>query len=143
GREMLSALKARLDARVTALRKAWEEKISAAIEAGDLQQALEVSARPPEPAARVPAALAVTMATSAGEAMGPDTEPEGWLGMLDAVVASPVRRNVRPRGIPREADERLLAAARKAAGQVPELARLLGIPMPPPPGPRKPVRQAR
>ncbi|MHB1889310.1 MAG: hypothetical protein ACYCUF_00335 [Acidimicrobiales bacterium] len=143
GREMLSALKARLDARVTALRKAWEEKISAAIEAGDLQQALEVSARPPEPAARVPAALAVTMATSAGEAMGPDTEPEGWLGMLDAVVASPVRRNVRPRGIPRDADERLLAAARKAAGQVPELARLLGIPMPPPPGPRKPVRQAR
>ncbi len=34
---------------------------------------------------------------------------------------------------------RVLAAARKASGYVPELARLMGIPIPPPPGPRRPV----
>ena len=44
-----------------------------------------------------------------------------------------------PHGLPAGADEAVLAAARKASGYVPELARLMGIPIPPPPGPRRPV----
>ena len=47
-------------------------------------------------------------------------------------------RSSRP-ACPAGADEELLAAARKASGYVPELARLMGIPIPPPPGPRRPV----
>ena len=46
---------------------------------------------------------------------------------------------MKPPGLPTGADESLLAAARKASGYVPELARLMGIPIPPPPGPRRPV----
>ena len=59
--------------------------------------------------------------------------------MLEVVVDSPVRRTVKPHGLPAGADEHVLAAARKASGYVPELARLMGIPIPPPPGPRRPV----
>jgi hypothetical protein len=55
------------------------------------------------------------------------------------VVDSPVRRTVKPAGLPARADEALLVEARKASGYVPELARLMGIPIPPPPGPRRPV----
>ena len=36
------------------------------------------------------------------------------------------------------AGEELRSSARRAAGQVPELAKLLGLPIPPPPGPRRP-----
>ena len=51
--------------------------------------------------------------------------------MLEAVIECPVRRTVRPAGIPAvpEAQE----AARHAAGLVPELAKLLGLRIPPPP----------
>jgi len=58
-------------------------------------------------------------------------------------VDAPFRRTVKPAGIPTGADETLLAAARQASGYVPELARLLGIPIPPPPGPRRPVPTRR
>ena len=71
--------------------------------------------------------------------MAKDTAPADWQALLEVVVECPVRRNVKPAGLPDGADEALLAEARKAAGLVPELAKLLGIPIPPPPGPRRPV----
>jgi hypothetical protein len=71
--------------------------------------------------------------------MSSDATPEAWLALLEVVVECPVRRTVKPVGLPTGADETVLAEARKAAGHVPELARLLGIPIPPPPGPRRPV----
>ena len=60
-----------------------------------------------------------------------------WIDLLDAVTKSPVRRNVKPAGLPPNPAAELLTAARHAAGLVPELARLLGLPIPPPPGPRR------
>ena len=58
--------------------------------------------------------------------------------MLDAVVLSPVRRTVKPTGIP--ADEVARQAARHAAGSVPALAKLLGLQDPAPP-PRRLVTE--
>ncbi|HUO48105.1 MAG TPA: hypothetical protein VMU09_04650, partial [Acidimicrobiales bacterium] len=74
---------------------------------------------------------------AASEAMTPATKPGEWSELLDAVLDSPVRRTVKPSGLPAEPGEELLAKARRAAGLVPELARLLGLPIPPPPGPRR------
>ena len=54
--------------------------------------------------------------------------------LLDTVVASPVRRTVKPVGIPD--DEVAQQAARHASGSVPALAKLLGLRIPPPPPPR-------
>jgi hypothetical protein len=71
--------------------------------------------------------------------MSADSTPADWLAVLEVVVDSPVRRNVKPAGLPTGADEALLVAANKASGYVPELAKLLGLPIPPPPGPRRPV----
>lgn len=139
GRDLLSALRHSLDERVTALRQAWLGRITSALEGGKVAEALTVASRPPEPAARIPADLAVRLAAEASEAMSPETPEAEWLALLDAVVASPVRRNVKPRGLPQPPGEQLLLAARRAAGSVPELARLLGLPIPPPPGPRRPA----
>jgi hypothetical protein len=139
GRQLSTSLRATLDQRVTALRDRWVERITTALDQGRVAEALQASVRPPEPAARLSAELAVRLADAAGGAMAADTAPDQWLAVLEVVVDSPVRRNVKPSGIPTGAGEDLLAAARKASGYVPELARLLGIPIPPPPGPRRPV----
>jgi hypothetical protein len=139
GSEMATALRTSLDQRVTALRERWVERINTSLAEGRVIDAVRTSIRPPEPATRLSAELAVRLAESAGQAMAADTPPDQWLALLDAVVESPVRRTVKPAGLPTDADGSLLAAARKACGYVPQLARLMGIPIPPPPGPRRPV----
>jgi len=139
GAEMLASLKTSLTERVTALRERWVERITTSLDEGRVVDAVRASIRAPEPSARLSAELAVRLADAAGQAMSADATPEAWLALLEVVVECPVRRTVKPAGIPAGADETLLAEARKAAGHVPELARLLGIPIPPPPGPRRPV----
>jgi hypothetical protein len=131
GRATAKELQESLDQRTTALREEWLARITNALNDGRVQQAVEASIRPPEPGTRCPAELAVRLATAAGEAMTPDLAPEEWMRLLDAVVASPVRRTVKPAGIPD--DEVARQAARHAAGSVPALAKLLGLKIPPPP----------
>ena len=139
GAEMAATLKASLTERVTALRERWVERITTALDEGRVADAVRASIRAPEPTARLSAELAVRLSDAAGAAMSADTSPADWTALLEVVVECPVRRTVKPAGLPAGADEALLAEARKAAGLVPELARLLGIPIPPPPGPRRPV----
>jgi len=131
GRVLAKALQESLDQRTTALREEWLARMTNALNDGRVQQAVEASIRPPEPGTRCPAELAVRLAAAAGEAMTADLAPEDWMRLLDAVVASPVRRTVKPVGIPD--DEVAKQAARNAAGAVPALARLLGLRIPPPP----------
>ncbi len=136
---MAGALRTALTERITALRERWIGRIRAALDDRRVVDAVRVSIRPPEPAARLTAELAVRLAEAAGQAMSAETPPAEWQALLELVVESPVRRTVKPAGLPAQAGEELLAAARKASGYVPELARLMGIPIPPPPGPRRPV----
>jgi hypothetical protein len=140
GRELAATLRKSLDARVTALRESWLGRIGRALDEGRIVEALQVASRAPEPAMRLPAELAVKLSDAAGSAMRSELEDQEWLQILEAVVGSPVRRTVKPAGIPSTGTETVLNAARHAAGSVPQLARLLGLPIPPPPGPRRPPR---
>ncbi len=131
GRATAKALQESLDQRTAALREEWLARMTNALKDGRVQQAIEASIRPPEPGTRLPADLAVGLAAAAGEAMSADKAPEEWMQLLDVVVASAVRRTVKPSGIPD--DEVARQAARNAAGSVPALAKLLGLKIPPPP----------
>lgn len=137
-RALHSALREGLDTRVTTLRDTWQARINSALDEGRVADALRIASRPPEPAARIPAEMAVRLSGAAGAAMSPEVPAEQWLALLDVVVGSPIRRTVKPAGLPADADDDLLHTVRRHAGQVPELARLLGLPIPPPPGPRRP-----
>ncbi len=138
GRELSRVLHEMLNQRLTALRENWAGKIGKHLDAGDPRAALQAANRPPEPATRLEAELAVRLAQQTGEALTSTLDPKEWLALLSAVVDSPVRRNVKPVGIPDTAAVR--EAARNAAGLVPELAKLLGLRIPPPP-PRRNVVQ--
>jgi hypothetical protein len=131
GKATAKALQESLDQRTAALREEWLARMTNAVKDGRVHQAIEASIRPPEPGTRLPADLAVSLAAAAGEAMSADKAPEEWMQLLDVVVASPVRRTVKPAGIPD--DEVARQAARNAAGSVPALAKLLGLKIPPPP----------
>ncbi len=139
GRAAAKVLRESLEQRTAALRDEWLARITNALNDGRVLQALEASARPPEPGTRCPADLAVRLAEAAGQAMTADQAPEEWMRLLDTVVASPVRRTVKPVGIPE--DEVARQAARHASGAVPALAKLLGLRIPPPPPRRTGVEQ--
>lgn len=138
GRALLQQLREALDARVTKLRTAWEADMVHALDEGRVLQALRLSARTPEPTARFPAALVGRLADAAGAAMSAETPPERWVAILEAVVASPIRRSVKPAGLPEDSSGAVRHAAQAAAGRVPALAPLLGLTMPPPPRPLPP-----
>jgi hypothetical protein len=146
GRELQSTLRKSLDTRVTALRESWLSRIGKGLDDGRIVDALQVASRAPDPSMRLPAELAVRLSDSAGAAMKADLDDQSWLQILQAVVGSPVRRTVKPAALPAGETEEVRNAARSAAGSVPQLARLLGLPIPPPPGPRRgprPVSAAR
>jgi hypothetical protein len=140
GKAMAKSLRESLDGRVNALGEEWITKINTALDEGRVAEAMRLSSRPPEPSMRLSAEAATRLAETAGAALTPETDPREWMVILDAVVESPVRRNVKPVGIPPEADTE--SAAKNAAGLVPALAKLLGLRIPPPP-PRRVVHHRR
>ena len=73
------------------------------------------------------------LSDAAGEAMAPDAPAERWLALLEAVAASPVRRSVKPAGLPADPTPELRRAAHQQSGRIPALAAMLGISIPPPP----------
>ncbi|MFZ0665993.1 MAG: hypothetical protein WAM97_09565 [Acidimicrobiales bacterium] len=140
GRELQATLRKSLDQRITALRESWLGRIGKGLDEGRIVDALLAASKAPEHSMRLPAELAVRLSDAAGSAMNAEIDEEGWLKILRAVVDSPVRRTVKPVALPVGESENVRNAARNAAGSVPQLARLLGLPIPPPPGPRRPPR---
>ncbi|MGH8989563.1 MAG: hypothetical protein ACRDXC_13380 [Acidimicrobiales bacterium] len=134
-RALSRALQETLEQRVRSLREEWISRMDKALGDGRVADAVRVSARAPEPATRLPAELAVRLADAASQVMTAELPAPQWIALLEAVVESPVRRNVKPRGIPE--DDQAKDFARRAAGLVPELAKLLGLRIPPPPPRRR------
>jgi G:T/U-mismatch repair DNA glycosylase len=137
-RELVVALREMLEHRVEANRVTWANEVTAHLDEGHVVRALRLSSRPPDPAARFSAELATRLRDAASVALSPSTPPDKWLALLQAVVESPVRRTVKPEGFPPNPSPELLETARQQCGRVPALAPLLGLSVPPPPGPARP-----
>ena len=128
-----------LERRTTAERESWLSEMGTCLADGKVVRALRLSSRPPDPSTKVPGDLLEQRRLAAGEALGPDTPQDRWAALLEAVIASPVRRTVEPRGLPPQASPALQLAARQASGRIPALAVMLGVDLPPPPGLRAPT----
>src|SRR5581483_2531130 len=114
-------------------RDEWVQEVTRSLDDQRLVRALRISSRPPDPATRLPAEVALRLSDATSTAMAPDVSADRWTALLEALAASPVRRSVKPVGLPAEPGEALLQLAKQSAGRVPALAGLLGIDMPPPP----------
>lgn len=137
-RSLATTLREALERRLSTMRDEWVAEVAHSLDEGRLVRALRISSRPPDPGTRISAELALRLAEAASQAMSPDVQPDRWSALLEAVLDSPVRRSVKPVGLPGEPGDALLLAARQASGRIPALAGLLGIDMPPPPGPVRP-----
>ncbi|MGI8809389.1 MAG: hypothetical protein ACR2KK_16425, partial [Acidimicrobiales bacterium] len=141
-RALATRLRDGLERRSAAERQTWMDEIATCLTEGRVVRALRVSSRAPEQGLRLPAELSAGLSTAVAEAMSPETAPDRWLALLEAVLASPVRRSIVPKGLPTGADQETLKTIRQAMPKVPALGPLLGEspssrPVPPPP-PRRP-----
>jgi len=134
-RQLATTLRETLERRIDTQRQEWLDAVGTSLDEGRIVRSLRLSARPPDPTSRFPAELANRLAEAAGNAMSPDTPADRWAALLEAVLVSPVRRSVKPAGLPAEPGPDLLHAARQASGRIPALAPMLGVKIPPPPGP--------
>lgn len=145
-RLIASELREALDRRTQEERDNWVKEITSALDEGRVVRALRLSARPPDAQSKFPAELLERLKEGAQDAMTPETQPDRWVTMIEAVSNSPVRRNVEPKGLPAEPGEALLNAAKQASGRIPALAKMLGVSIPPPPTkkplPPKPTAKA-
>ncbi|MHB8263468.1 MAG: hypothetical protein ACYDGY_06950 [Acidimicrobiales bacterium] len=131
--EMAVALKEALHSRVEALRTRWEEQIDHKISKGDIVEALELSSAPPDRGFKLPSNLATKLSEAASSALSSGKTEQEWLTIVNAVVASPIRRNVKPVALPENSGSGLRTQLYKIAGLVPGISKLIGLPMPPPP----------
>jgi hypothetical protein len=134
-RLLAKTLRDALDRRESKERQAWLDEIGRCLDDGRLVRALRVSGRPPDPRTRFPADLATRLSGAAGAGLAADALPDRWITVLEAVIESPIHRSVKPAGLPTDPAGAVVGAARQASGRVPALAAMLGIDMPPPPGP--------
>ena len=137
-RELVVTLRELLERRVEEHRVSWANDVAKNLDQGQVVRALRLSSRPPDATTRFSAELATRLRDAASAALAATTPPEQWLALLEAVIESPVRRTVKPAGLPANPSPELLVTARRHCGQVPGLAPLLGISVPPPPGPLRP-----
>jgi hypothetical protein len=135
GRALAATLREAVDARVEKLHQSWTADITSQLDAGRAVRAVRLSARPPDTGARLDPQVADRLVEAAGATMAPDTAPDLWAAMLEAVAESPIRRSVVPAGLPAEAPPELRKAAHQYSGSIPALAKMLGVTIPPPPSP--------
>ena len=143
-RTQLKELQTALTSRLEHLRTQWAERLEGAINARKVREALELVARPPDISTRVSADVAARVVALVSETLSADLEPATWNELVELAVDTSIRRNIKPAGIP--SDEASRAVAVHNAGAIPELAKLLGMKVPPPPPPtrtkRTPSRRA-
>lgn len=126
-RALAEQLKAGLAQRVESEQAAWLTEITELLAGGRAVRALRVSSRPPKAGAPLPAELSTKLAEAAAASLTPETGQDRFATVLDALAFSPVRTQVTPVGIPAEPTPELLAAVKKVAARLPQIAALFGI----------------
>ena len=126
-RALAEQLKAGLAQRVESEQAAWLTEITELLDGGRAVRALRVSSRPPKAGAPLPAELSAKLTEAAAASLTAETGQDRYATVLDALAFSPVRTQVIPLGLPAEPSPELLAAVKKVAARLPQVATLFGI----------------
>ena len=126
-RALAEQLKAGLAQRVESEQASWLNEITELLAGGRAVRALRVSSRPPKAGAPLPAELSAKLTEAAAASLTPETGQDRYATVLDALAFSPVRTQVTPAGIPAEPSPELIAAVKKVAARLPQIAALFGV----------------
>ena len=146
-RTLAESLRAGLTQRLEVDHRKWLDELAGTIGEGRTVRALRLSSRPVKPGSPLPPDMAERLANMAAADLNPTANQQRWATVVDSVAVSPVRTQVVPEGIPERPGDDLVAAIRRLADRVPQIAALFGIePAPatktrvrPPPPPPKPA----
>ena len=152
-RALAESLRSGLIQRLEVDHRKWLDELAATIGEGRTVRALRLSSRPVKPGSPLPPDMAERLANMAAADLNPTANQQRWATVVDSVAVSPVRTQVIPAGIPERPTDDLLAAVRKLADRVPQIAALFGIqsepatqsrrrPPPPPPTPADTAAEA-
>ena len=145
-RALAESLRAGLAQRLEVDHRKWLDELANTISEGRTVRALRISSRPPKPGSPLPPDMAERLAALAAADLNPTANQQRWATVVDSIALSPVRTQVIPAGIPTKPGDELVAAIRRLANRVPQIAALFGIqpesprhgglrPPPPPPAP--------
>ena len=145
-RALAESLRAGLTQRLEVDHRKWLDELAGTISEGRTVRALRISSRPPKPGSPLPPDMAERLAALAAADLNPTANQQRWATVVDSIALSPVRTQVIPAGIPTKPGDDLVAAIRRLANRVPQIAALFGIqpepprhgglrPPPPPPAP--------
>jgi len=132
-RDLAFQLRAALTRRVDEEQSAWLTEVAATLADDRVVRALRLSSRPPKAGSPFPADLATRLAGATSAALTADTATDRWATVLDALSFAPVRLVVTPTSVPDKPSEELVAAIRRVADRLPQIAALFGLeaePMP-------------
>ena len=143
-RALAESLRAGLTQRLEVDHRKWLDELASTISEGRTVRALRISSRPPKPGSPLPPDMAERLSGMAAADLNPTANQQRWVTVVDSIALSPVRTQVIPAGIPTKPSDDLLAAIRRLADRVPQIAGLFGIqpksarpeglrPPPPPP----------
>jgi hypothetical protein len=139
-RELAAELRAALARRVDEEQRTWIHDVTAALDEGRVVRALRLSSRPPKAGSLFPRDVAGRLAEAAGASLTSDASADRWTAVLDAVALSPVRRAVTPQSMPETPDAELVAAVKRLADRLPDIANAFGVEAEPQPA-RRPRRK--
>ena len=126
-RALAEQLRTALTRRVDAEQEAWLGELGELVRGGRVVAALRRSARPPKAGSPIPEELATALAAATTASFTPEITTQRWVTLLDALAHSPVRTRVTPAAVPEQPDDELVAAVRKVADRLPEIAALFGV----------------
>ncbi len=126
-RDLAGQLRAALTRRVDSEQSAWLTEVAATLADDRVVRALRLSSRPPKAGSPFPPDLAAGLAAASSAALTADTATDRWATVLDALSFSPVRLVVTPQSIPDKPKDDLVAAIRRVADRLPQIATLFGL----------------
>ena len=142
-RELAGQLRAALTRRVDEEQSAWLTEVASTLADDRVVRALRLSSRPPKAGSPFPPDLATRLAGATTAALTADTAPDRWATVLDALSFAPVRLVVTPQSIPETPSDELVAAIKRVADRLPQIAAVFGLEAEPKAkrrsGPRRPA----
>lgn len=136
-RALAAELRAGLARRVEEEQSAWLREITGNLAEGRVVRALRLSSRPPKAGALLPPDLTTRLVEAAAGALTEETPQDRWATVLEALSFSPVHLKVLPPTVPAAPSDALLAAVRKTASRLPQIAARFGIEPPAAPARRR------
>ena len=126
-RAIAEQLKTALDERVEAEQAAWLAEMEAMLKEGRAVRALRLSSRPPKAGTTLTPEMTERLVAQTSASLTADTGSDRFATVLDALAYSPVRGQVAAEAVPPEPSDALLAAVRKHASRMPQIASQFGV----------------